>query len=215
MGLVAMDTLALVVLAALDARLLVGADVAIRSRGSFLAVDVRLAALEASDFLVRQGLVLDALLDALLLIDVALHVGLHALRRCRQRIAVDAVRAGGLDVAAGLVLSHVELRALGRAELAVLQVLRLQTIDGCFVLLQQRGFAGRDAAVLQAALDARLLMCISSDARCGGGLGYRTERGADACAEDEYLEEGAFHGGAPMSSWAVCPRIQRTLQERR
>ena len=146
-----MDPLALVVLAALDARLLVCADVAIPSRGGFLAVDVRLAALEASDFLVRLGLVLDALLDALLLIDVALRVGLHALRRCRQRIAVDAVRVGGLDVAAGLVLSRVELRALGRAELAVLQVLRLQMIDVCFILLQQRGFAGRDAAVLQAA----------------------------------------------------------------
>ena len=70
-----MDPLVLVVLAALDARLLVCADVAIPSRGGFLAVDVRLAALEASDFLVRQGLVLDALLDALLLIDVALRVG--------------------------------------------------------------------------------------------------------------------------------------------
>ena len=88
-------------------------------------------------------------------------------------------------------------------------------IDVCFILLQQRGFAGRDAAVLQTALDARLLMCIASDARCGGGLGYRTERGADASAEDEYLEEGAFRGGAPVSSRAVCPRIQRPLQERR
>jgi len=68
------------VLAALDVRLLSGADMAVRRGIGFVAVDPRLAAFEMPGFLVRQRSVIDAVGDALLLIGVALHVGLQALR---------------------------------------------------------------------------------------------------------------------------------------
>ena len=74
------DACTLMMLGPLQALLLNAPDVAITPCASFHAVGVRLSAFEAASFALRQRAVVEPLLDALLLIDVALHVGLHPLR---------------------------------------------------------------------------------------------------------------------------------------
>jgi hypothetical protein len=74
------DACALVMLGPLQALLLKAPDMAIAACVGFHAVGVRLSAFEAAGFALRQRTAVEALLDALLLIDVALHVGLHPLR---------------------------------------------------------------------------------------------------------------------------------------
>src|SRR5205085_4726273 len=86
--LLAQDALALAILGALDPALFLRAHMAVAAGRRFLAIDTRLAALELGHLAIRERTVLDAAFDALLLIDVALHIGLHALRRGRQRIAI-------------------------------------------------------------------------------------------------------------------------------
>ncbi len=78
--LLVVDARALMILLALDARLLARADMAVRARVRLAAIDVRLAALQRAGLVVAQLTRADALVDARLLVDVALHVGLHALR---------------------------------------------------------------------------------------------------------------------------------------
>ena len=74
--LLVVDARALAVVGTDDATLFAGTDVAVRARAGFALVDMRLAALEAGRLVVRQGTALDAVVDALLLVDVALRVGL-------------------------------------------------------------------------------------------------------------------------------------------
>src|SRR6185369_16355478 len=189
--LLVVDAVALLVLAALHLLLFLRADMAITAGDVFLVVDLGLAALELGRLMLGQRAVLHARLDALLLVDVALHVGLHALRRGRQRVAVHAVAGRGVDVAARLVLGGLQLGALVRAQLAVLHRLGLQAIDLGFVALQQRAFTRRDAAVLQALLDALLLLDVALHGG-GGGLRESAQRRADQQGRDD---EVAFHDG--------------------
>jgi len=77
--LLAVDPAALVILRRLYMLLFAAAEVTVGAGARFLAVHVRLAFLEIPDLAIGQLARLNALLDALLLIDVALHVRLHAL----------------------------------------------------------------------------------------------------------------------------------------
>jgi len=64
-----------------------------------------------------------------LLVDVALHVGLHALRGGRVGIAFGGVAFKPVDLAAFLVLRALDARLLGRAELAVFRGVRFHAFD--------------------------------------------------------------------------------------
>jgi hypothetical protein len=152
-----------VVLGPLHARLLAGADVAVARRGSFLAVDVRLAGLERAHLAVRQRAAVAALLDALLLIQIALDVGLHALGRLRIGIAVGRVVTIAIDVAARLVLHLVDARLLGRRQLAVFQIARLRLVDPRLLALDLAGLSRVELTLLEPLLDARLLIHVTVD----------------------------------------------------
>src|SRR5262249_38151104 len=78
--LLVVHAVALVVLLALDLALLDGTDVSVGCGIRLGTRDVRLTAFEMPGFLVGQRAVVDAVGDALLLIRIALHVGLQALR---------------------------------------------------------------------------------------------------------------------------------------
>src|SRR5262249_26771919 len=104
------DTLALRIVLGLDVRLLAGADAAVRGGVGFGAVGVGLAVLQRSSFVVGQLAGTHTLVDALLLLDVALHVGLHALRRYGVGIAMRCVVLVAVDLPAGLVLLLLDAR---------------------------------------------------------------------------------------------------------
>ena len=89
--LLSIDLVALLILSMLDASLFSGTDVTIGSNSGLLTIDVRLASLKVCGFFVSERAGLDTLLDTVLLIDVALHIGLHALGRDRIRIAAHGV----------------------------------------------------------------------------------------------------------------------------
>src|SRR5882762_4742586 len=115
------DAPALHVLAVLDMRLLASADVAIAARTRFGPIHMRLTRFQPARFAVRQLTRCHALLDALFLIDVALDIGLHTLRRSRIRIAGLRVMFFARDIAACLVLRRVDTRAFGSGNIAVAQ----------------------------------------------------------------------------------------------
>src|SRR5882672_7222467 len=152
------DVLALLVLGLLDALLLVRTHVAVRAGARFGAVGPRLAVLELADFAVRELARLHALLDALLLVDVALHVGLHALRRRRVGIALRGVVLELVDIAALLVLRALDASLFLRAQVAVLLGVGLHPVDARLIRLELRSFAGVERPVLQALLAALLLV---------------------------------------------------------
>src|SRR5206468_11072671 len=122
--LLAVDALALPVLRLLDAPLLIRSDVPVGSRARLGPVDARLTALELRGLAVGELPGLDALLDALLLVHVALNVGLHPLRRGRVGIAFGGVVFKPVDLAAFLVLRALDARFLRRAERAVFRGVR-------------------------------------------------------------------------------------------
>src|SRR5690348_16742797 len=142
----------------------------------------RLAALEASRLAVGERARAHALLDAALLVDVALHVGLHALRGGGVRVAGLRVMLLAIDVAAHLVLLARKARLLGRRELAVLHGARLVALDARFLVLELRRFAGVELPGLQSLLDALLLVDIALDRaglRKSGAAESESERGGD------------------------------------
>src|SRR4051812_43709570 len=96
--LLAVDARALAVLFFLDATLLSRADLAVGPGAGFGTRIARLAGLELRRFTRRERAGLDALLDTLLLVDVALDVGLHALRGGGIRIAGLRVVLLAVDV---------------------------------------------------------------------------------------------------------------------
>src|SRR2546428_820399 len=106
----AADFPALAVLALLDAALLTRADFAVGAGTRFQARVARLAALELRRLAGGEAAGLHALLDALLLVDVALDVGLHALRGGRVRVAGLRVVLLAVDVAAHAVLLALKAR---------------------------------------------------------------------------------------------------------
>jgi len=142
-----------------------------------LAIDVGLTALQRRHFPIRQRAVLDPAFDALVLIDVARNVGLHALGRGRVRVAGHRVVLVCGDVAADFVLRRVQLRAFCIRQLTVTQILRLQVVDMTLFLLELCSFLGAQRAVLQAVLDAGLLVDVALGRARGGGLG----KGAGSC----------------------------------
>src|SRR5258708_12627310 len=118
--LLAVDLAALAVLVSLNAPLLGSADLAVGAGAGFEPRVARLAALEPGRFAGGEAARLHALLDAALLVGVALHVGLHALRRRRVRVAFLRVVLLAVDVAAHFVLLARKAPLLGGRELAVL-----------------------------------------------------------------------------------------------
>src|SRR3954465_11828745 len=120
-----MDAAAFAVLGVLHAPLLVRVDVTVGADARFLLADARLAVLEAAGFAGGEAARLHALLDTALLVDVALHVGLHALRGRGIRVAGLRVMLLAVDVAAHLVLLARESGFFGRRKLAVLHGARL------------------------------------------------------------------------------------------
>jgi hypothetical protein len=71
---------ALIVLPILDAGLFSSSNVTIGSRSCFSAAHTRLSALQLRHLFLGEGTGLDSSLDAALLIDITLNIGLHALR---------------------------------------------------------------------------------------------------------------------------------------
>src|SRR5262249_19615107 len=109
-----------------------------------------------------QLIVVDAVGDALLLVCIALHVRLQALRRGGVWIAGRGVVLVVVDVAADLVLLAVDASFfLRRERAAFLQVVRLLTIDVLFLPFELAGFARTELARLQALLDAVLLVRVA------------------------------------------------------
>src|SRR5439155_1578536 len=117
------------------------------------SIDTRVTALELRGFAVGELPGLDALLDALLLVHVALNVGLHALRGGRVGIAPGCVALEPVDLAAFLVLRALDARFLCRAERAVLGGVRFHALDARFAPLEPRRFAGVERSAFQPLLD--------------------------------------------------------------
>src|SRR6266850_821899 len=184
--LLAVDLAALAVLALLDAPLLARADVAVGAGARFEPAVARLAALELRRLAGGEAAGLHALLDAALLVDVALHVGLHALRRGRARIAGLRVVLLAVDVAADLVLLARQAGLLRRAKGAVAQRPGLIALDLRFLALEARGFAGGELARFEALLDALLLVDVALD---GAGLG-KGAAAEEGCGDGSQFE---FH----------------------
>src|SRR5438132_8352521 len=176
--LLAADLAALAVLVLLDAPLFARSDLAVGAGARFEARVARLAALELRRFAGGEAARLHTLLDPVLLVDVALYIGLHALRRGGVRVALLRVVLLAVDVAADLVLLARKARLLGRRELAVLHGARLVALDARFLALEARGFARVELAGLQALLDAVLLVGVALD-----GAGLREHGAAEGEAE--------------------------------
>src|SRR5882672_4740744 len=158
-----MNPAALMILGALHADLLARADVAVARRRRFPPIDTGLAALQRADFAVRQRAVIDALVDALLLMHVARDVALQALGRPRVGIARLAIVLLGSDVGTRAVLHAIDSRLLLGRQLAVLEVASFGSIDARFLALELTGFACVELAGLKALLDALLLVHIAVD----------------------------------------------------
>src|SRR6267143_1137250 len=194
--LLAVDAAALAVLGPLDAALLARTDLAVGTGARFGPVDARFAALKPGGFAVGEAARLHALLDALLLVDVALDVGLHALRGGRVGVAGLRVVLLAVDVAAHAVLLARKARLLGGRQLAVLHRPRLVALDARFLALEAARFAGRELPGLQALLDAFLLVDVALD-----GTGLRQRRAAERQAgRGGDGGVGKFHG---CSFWLV------------
>src|SRR5439155_2718506 len=161
--LLAVDARALAVFLLLDAPLLFRADVAVGAGAGFGARVARLAGLELRRLARGERAGLRALLDARLLVDVALDVGLHALRRSGVRIARLRIVLLAVDIAAHPVLLARETRLLGGTELAVAHRARLVLLDLRLLPLEPCGFTSVEAARLQALLDALLLVDVALD----------------------------------------------------
>lgn len=84
--LVVKDVVALVILRHLDTPLLTRSHMAVGTGARLQSIDPCLAAFKLADFAVGELARSDALFDAVLLVDVALHIGLHALRGSGGRI---------------------------------------------------------------------------------------------------------------------------------
>src|SRR3982750_2894767 len=102
------------------AALLALADMAVGAGAGLEPRVARLAALEAPRFARIEAARLHALLDPALLVDVALDVGLHALRGRGARVAGLRVVLLAVDVAAHAVLLARKARLLGGRQLAIL-----------------------------------------------------------------------------------------------
>src|SRR2546421_373233 len=187
--LLALEAAALLVLVFLDAPLLLRAHLAVGARASLHRAVVRLAALEARRFAVGELARAHALLDAPLLVHVALHVGLHALRRGRIGIAGLRIVLLAVDVAAHLVLLARKAGFFRRRQFSVLERPRLVALDFRFLALKARRFARVELSGLQALLDALLLVHVAP----GQINGYPP-------AQSPFLSPRFSTGGRPPAS---------------
>src|SRR4051812_46035891 len=209
--LLAVDTAAFAVLGLLHARLLVRSNFAVGPGARFLLADMRFAALEATCFARGQAAALHALLDAALLVDIALHVGLHALRGGRVRVTRLRVMLLAIDVAAHRVLLTLEARLLRRAQLAVLHGARLVALDARFLVLEARRFAGGELAGLQPLLDALLLVRVPLNRPC---LRERRAAKTDGKGRGDHAV-CKFHLVAPPNGWwSPLQRARRSCVDR-
>src|SRR4051812_30494530 len=162
--LLAVDAGALAVFLLLHALLLAGADVAVGPGAGFGMRIARLAGLQPRRLARGERARLRALLDARLLVDVALDIRLHALRGSGARVAGLRVVLLAVDVAAHIVLLARQPRLLCGTQLAVAHGARLVALDFGFFALEACRLARIEAARLQALLDAILLVHIALDA---------------------------------------------------
>src|SRR6185437_922166 len=127
----------------------------------FHAVGARLVAFGATEFAVAQRAVLDAIVQALFLVDVALHVRLFHVGF--QRIGVAGLCVVFLVVhgRALAILFALDLRAFRSGERTVAQVALLGLVDARFAGLELARFAGGELAGLQSLLDALLLVDVT------------------------------------------------------
>src|SRR2546421_452066 len=117
--LLAVDATALAVLFFLEAALLLCSDVAVGAGARFGTRVARLSGFELRRLARGEAARAYALLNARLLVGVALHVGLHALRRSGARVAGLRVVFLAVDVAAHFVLFARKARLLGGTQFAV------------------------------------------------------------------------------------------------
>lgn len=183
-----MHVMILPVFAVLDGALLGSADLSVTCRMRFGMTVVSLTAFEGADFAIAELTLSDAVGDALLLFGVALHVVIEALRRCAVRVTVHGIALGVCDVAAELILALREPCLLGGTELAVAEVMMFEFVDRGRLVFEMGGFPRRQAAGLQALIDALLLLRIALRVLGDGGLF------GGACRRWRALRPGAAGG---------------------
>src|SRR5438874_3044486 len=144
--LLAVNPRALAVFLFPQARLLFRADVAVGAGVRLGARVARLAGFELRRLACGERAGLGALLDAVLLVDVALHVGLHPLRGSGIRIAGLRVVLLTVDVAAHAVLLALQARLLRGAQVAIAHGAGLIALDSGLFLLELRCFARVETA---------------------------------------------------------------------
>jgi len=159
--LLAVDVLALLVLAVLNPALFFRPYVAVGACPALRPADAGLPPFEIAGFLVRELAGPDALLDSLLLIDVALHVGLHPLARRRAGITTLRIVLLAVDVLTHLVLRLPDARLLLGRQLPVPQRVGLHLLDARLFTLQARGFLRRKRTRFQSLLDSLLLVDVA------------------------------------------------------
>src|SRR5262249_6516340 len=102
-----------------------------------------------------------AVLDALLLVGVALDIGLHSLRRRRVRVARLSVVLLAGDIPAGAVLLAREPRFFRGRKRSVLHRARLVALDLRLLALELRSFSCGELARFEALLDPVLLVDVA------------------------------------------------------
>ncbi len=117
------------------------ANPAVRAGTSLRAGDLSLTALQSGDFPIAQLAGLNALFNALLLVDIALNIRLHPLRGGGIRIARLSVVFFASNITTDAVLCVVDSSRFGGREIAVSQCPGLQAIDLRLFALKPGGFA--------------------------------------------------------------------------
>jgi hypothetical protein len=166
------------VFAALDARLLTRADMTIGPGVGLATIHARLVFMQLAGFTAGQRAILQTVLDALFLVDVARHIGLHALTGSALRIACHIIVSGVVDVLAGAILHAVQSVAFGIAQLAVAQGIRLVAVDAALLFFQAGSFASGKRARLQARFNALLLVDVALNILLRALGKYRQGEGA-------------------------------------
>jgi hypothetical protein len=119
--LVAEDMLALHIFPMLDAGLLAYIHIPVRSCPGFCAIYTGLAPFEPRRLLIGQLTGLDALLNPVLLIDISLHIALHALGESRIGIAGNIVVLQPIDRAGLLILCMLNAGRFCRRQIAIVE----------------------------------------------------------------------------------------------
>ena len=146
--LVAEDMPALHILPMLDAGLLACIHVAICSRPCFRPIHTGLAPFQLRRFPIGEPAGLNALLNPILLIDIPLHVALHALRGSRVGITGDIVVLRPIDRAGLLILRALNTSRFPRRQIAIFDRLGFHPVDPGLPAFQSRCLASAELARL-------------------------------------------------------------------